>query len=85
MSTALRLLQNWNKIFQYDFTNGVGSQVQQRMGILTDFVGNLAELSALDFSRDTDERATEGVLRRREQHLLLDLRVIRSPDGQDEL
>ena len=48
-------------------------------------MGYLGVVGALDLRGDTDERATEGVLRRREQHLLLDLRVIRGPDGQDEL
>ena len=49
------------------------------MGGHTTFVRDLAEVGALDFSRDADERAPERVLRGCEQHLLLDFGVIGGP------
>ena len=42
-------------------------------------MGYLGVVGALDLRGDTDERATESVLGRGEQHLVLDLRVIGRP------
>ena len=43
------------------------------------FVGDFAQISSLDLSRDTDESLAESLLGRGVEHLLLDLGLIRRP------
>lgn len=53
--------------------------MKQRERVRTTFVCHLAVICALDLCGDADEGAPEGVFRRGEQHLLLDLGIVWGP------
>ncbi len=71
-TTALGLLQNWER-------NATNQQENERRfeKLRTAFMGDLAEVRSLNFEGNTDERASQGILGGCEQHLVLDLSVVR--------